>query len=44
MKHKKSGGRRRDVGDDVLRVPVALAMMKLLQNLPRATLERTLTG
>ena len=43
-KHKKSGGRRDDVSGEVLRVPVALAMIKLLQHLPRATLEKALSG
>ena len=30
--------------DEILRVPIALAMVKLLQNLPKGALERYLPG
>jgi len=30
--------------DEILRVPIALAMVKLLQSLPKTTLQRNLPG
>ena len=42
--HKLAGVRQYAEDDEILRVPLAIAMVKLLQNLPRGTLRRNLPG
>ena len=39
--HKLAGGKYAE-DEEILRVPLALAMVKLLQKLPKGTLERSL--
>ncbi len=41
--HRKSQNKQVDE-EEILRVPLALAMTKLLQQLPKATLEKNLPG
>ncbi|CAB4033471.1 Hypothetical predicted protein, partial [Paramuricea clavata] len=41
--HRLSG-RKEDDEDEILRVPIVLAMIKLLQSLPKKTLETNLPG
>jgi U3 small nucleolar RNA-associated protein 20 len=40
--HKKASASKYAEDEEILRVPLALAMVKLLQHLPRGTLNRTL--
>ena len=41
--HKKSNNHKEDE-EDILKVPVAFAIVKLLQHLPKATLRSNLSG
>ncbi|CAH1799075.1 unnamed protein product [Owenia fusiformis] len=42
--HKMSGGSKYAEDEEILRVPIALAMVKLMQHLPKASLENNLPG